>query len=99
MYEIITKTYLQTHPEKFKKVNDYYVISIESLLHLISESFDELKALRKLYKFRNHYVHYSYYKIEKLWTECTHVQTTLNGIAQRYGVTLNWNKTVALDMM
>lgn len=51
LYEVIVKTYLQRHPEHFKKVKDAYVISIEYMFRMISGSFTELKTLRALYKF------------------------------------------------
>lgn len=99
LYEIIVKTTLIKCKDKFKRVKDNYVISVMSLHELTAESDDELYTLQRLSLFRNRFVHFSYYNIEKLWNDCIQTQAVLNTIAQRYGVYLNWNKTVALDMM
>lgn len=99
LYEILVKTCLFHYPKEFRQLDKSYVINTESLLQLITNVKSELRALRLLCRFRNHYVHFSYYDITNLWKNCVKMQTVLSSIAQRYGVTLNWNKTVALDMM
>lgn len=99
LYEILVKTCLVNYPDTFRQINKSYVINTESLLQLITNVQSELRALRLLCRFRNHYVHFSYYNITNLWKNCVKMHVTLNNIAQRYGVTLNWSKTVALDMM
>lgn len=99
LYEILVKTTLIHRKVKFEQNKDSYVISTQALHELVAESDNELYALQRLSLFRNRYVHCSYYGIEKLWRNCIETQTVLDAIAQRYGVTLNWSKTVALDVM
>lgn len=99
LYEILVKTCLLHHKELFRKTKTNYVISATMFEDLMSCSADEMFAIQNLCLFRNRYVHFSYYNITTPWKICLSYRDLLNAIAQRYGVTLNWSKTVALDTM
>lgn len=99
LYEILVKTCLLQNRDSFKKDQTSYYIATAKFNTLVAYSTEEISAINQLYLFRNRYVHFSYYNITEVWKNCVRVQKVLNTIAQRYGVSLNWSKTVALEMM
>lgn len=98
LYEIIVRTCLRDKPHLFKQVEDSYVISSKRFHKSITNRRDR-ESLSTLYNFRNHFVHRGYYDITKYWNKCLYDKETIADLAKHYGVSLNWSKTVALEML
>lgn len=98
LYEIMIRTCLRDKPNSFKQVDDLYIISSRRFHRIISNQTDR-ESISILYNFRNHFVHLGYYNIENDWNDCLRNKKNIDDLANQYEVTLNWSKTVALEMM
>lgn len=99
LYEIIVRICLADNPSAFKTKEDYLVINLNKFYKLMTPSAKMKRALSILYIFRNHFVHLGYYNISGDWNDCLCNKKSIDALAKQYGVSLNWSKTVSLEMM
>lgn len=98
LYEIMVRICLRDKPNSFKQVDDSYVISSRRFHRIISNKTDR-GSISILYNFRNHFVHLGYFDISSDWNDCLCNKKSIDALAKQYGVSLNWSKTVALEML
>lgn len=99
LYEILIRTCLKHARQEFKVINDSYVIRLKDLYKVLRAPQSLKVAINTVYQFRNHFVHLGYFDITSDWNDCLCNKKSIDDLANQYEVSLNWSKTVALEMM